>query len=308
MPRPGPWLTVGIPLTLACIAGCGRVGFEFAAADGGASPRDAADRDGRSAADAGSDATTPTIDGGQPWPDTLPLAMHRYEGTDCPAAGAVICVPDRSISSCCTAEATSITAAMALAEPLDVVLVGSGSYDGPRRVRTPVLLKGIDTGGGLPQLTGAAPAVGFATSGTTLDGFEITGQSGAAGAVMNSGNDGDLHNLAVINCYIHDNATSGIYFNQGDLGGLFAVSLEFNRILNNGTQGIAFYSVTGHGALVVHDNCIDGHMWEVAADNGIVVDAAENWWGRPGDATGETSGRSIDTSRPLPDATCPLVP
>jgi len=160
---------------------------------------------------------------------------------------------------------TTIQAAIDDASPGDEIHVDSGTYYENIRIESPIILRGIDTGDGLPVINAGDEdfSIGIVIEAdyVTIDGFNIT-NSGFAGIIIAGNNNKILNNVLQFrrfwgilldsNNSIVDN--NRIICNQwggneaNETGGIWILNGHFNNITNNsvsnGLWGISDESIT----------------------------------------------------------------
>ena len=117
------------------------------------------------------------------------------------------------------------------AAPGETILVQSGSYNESLVVEKPLVLQGVDTGSGQPQLEfDEGPAITLMARGVTIEGFSVRSPGGgreSAGIIVRS-NDNLIKGNSVHGC-----ANAGIVLNRA-----INNTIQGNLIEGNGNEGI----------------------------------------------------------------------
>ncbi|MCD4843317.1 MAG: right-handed parallel beta-helix repeat-containing protein [Methanosarcinales archaeon] len=137
----------------------------------------------------------------------------------------------------------------------DTILVYSGTYNENIIVDKPLILKGIDNGGGKPVVKAVGP-ITLNAGDSTLDGFKtINGHN--AGIYVNSNNNVIINNIAL------NNGAGGISFYEGSNNVIIN-----NTALYNGADGISFNGGS--------NNAIDNNIVQNNRRGFSLVDSSNN--------------------------------
>jgi len=177
----------------------------------------------------------------------------------------------------------SIQAAIDAAYPGDTIVVHSGTYNERLNVTKPLVIRGMNTGAGMPVVDaeGKNSTVILNADGIVLEGLYLTG----AGSWPESGIKVNSDDNIIVRVNVWENKWVGIYL-RGCSNNTIAESIS----CNNGNDGVMFYRSTGNTFRnnVVGNNGDDGVQFLNSGDNevtdnvicnnddGIVLDTSEN--------------------------------
>ncbi len=178
----------------------------------------------------------------------------------------------------------SIQAAIDAAYPGDTIMVHSGTYNERLNVTKPLVIRGTNTGAGMPVVDaeGIGSTVILNADGIVLEGLYLTG----AGVYPESGIKVNSDDNIIARVNVWENKWVGIY-----LRGCSNNTITESISSNNGNDGVMFYRATGNTFRnnVVGNNGDDGVQFLNSGDNevtdnvisnndddGIVLDTSEN--------------------------------
>ena len=165
----------------------------------------------------------------------------------------------------------SIQAAIDAAYPGDTIVVHSGTYNERLNVTKPLVIRGMNTGSGMPVVDaeGDGSTVILNADGIVLEGLYLTGAGGwpESGIKVNS----DDNIIARVNVW--ENNWVGIY-----LRGCSNNTITESISSNNGNDGVMFYRSTGNTFRnnVVGNNGDDGVQFLNSRDNEVTDNVISN--------------------------------
>lgn len=192
-------------------------------------------------------------------------------------AGTARITPDKSIQD-----------AIYKSQPGDIIEIESGTYFESVVVTKPLVIRGVDTGSGIPTINakGKGSAIALLADGVSLEDLNFQGASGwdEAGILMKS------NGCTVLNCTSSNNVAIGIYLVGGSNNILInnqafncnfgiALNLSSNNTLRNNTmQGNMNNFLSGYSSNDIDtSNKIEGRpLYYLTNKTDIVIDSSSN--------------------------------
>jgi parallel beta-helix repeat protein len=203
----------------------------------------------------------------------------------------------------------SISEAMEAASPGDLIEVCSGTYLETVNVTKPVILRGVDTGGGMPIIDARheGSPIKLSADGGVVEGFHVTNSSGKgvfsgsyvdAGIMVNSEGNTIRGNVATNNSYgiivASGNNTLASNNASGNRGGILLSSISPSDITGGNVleRNVADYNVVGmiisfSGGNILRNNSMSGNY----------LNFGYNGWGDDATATNDIDASNLVNGR-----------